>query len=125
MKICGNGTVIKKSLDFFIEGDSKNDGLRTLSIISTTDEPIQMYKHFDFCDGDCDCYDNNIPNELIESSKKIDELEEQINQINLLIAEEKNKIFNNQWVKSKLNKPVPDVQNYIIAIKLLILKYYK
>ena len=111
MKICGDGTVIKNSLDV---DDRKNCGLRTLSW-TYNNEKIEMYKHFDFCDGDKDEDKNEdkIPNELIESSKKIDELEEQIKQINLLINEEKNKIFNNQWVKSKLNKIVPDVEDYI------------
>ena len=83
-----------------------------------------MYKHFAFCDetnkSNFEDIPENVLNELKESLSKIDMLKEQINQINLLIGDEKSKIYNNDWVQKKLNAQIPYIKEYIENINCIL-----
>lgn len=79
---------------------------------------IKLYKHFDFIE-DTEYTEDIEPNELEEGLKKITEYENEIKLLKMKIREEKNKIINLDYVKSRLHKQVPCVEQYIDCISHL------
>jgi hypothetical protein len=78
--------------------------------ISIDKDNIQIYKHFDFVE---DNNENIEPYELSEGLKKINDYKNEIQKLNIKIREEKKKILNLDYIKSKFNKPVPNIKEYI------------
>lgn len=74
---------------------------------------IAIYKHFVEDD------DESIPEEIIDSHKKIAGFENQILCLKNSIALEKDKILKTDYVKNKLNTKVKDLDLYIKMLKVL------
>lgn len=80
-------------------------------------ENIIFYKHFDFIEDEKN--EKNELDELDECFKNIDDYENQINSLKLKIINEKQKILNLDYIKSKLNRQIPNIKEYIRTINNL------
>lgn len=80
---------------------------------------INLYTHFDFVKDTGD----KEPDELSSGLKKINDYENEIKELQKKIIQEKQKILNLDYVKSKFNKPVSDVKEYIHTASYLFDKY--
>lgn len=78
-------------------------------------ENIHIYKHFDFIEDNEDIE----PNKLEECLKKITEYENEIKLLEMKIRQEKYKILNLDYVKSRLHSQVPNIKQYIECINYL------
>ncbi len=76
---------------------------------------IIIYKHFDFIEDTVD----TEPKELIESLNKIKNYENEIKLLETKIKQEKQKILNLDYTKSKLNRQIPNTKEYIETINYL------
>lgn len=68
------------------------------------DNPHYIYKHFNIIN-------ESTPEEIIQSIEKIKHLEK-------IIQEEKNKILNSDFVKSKLNNKIDNLETYSLMAKI-------
>jgi DNA repair ATPase RecN len=76
---------------------------------------IEIYKHFDFVE---DVQDTE-PNELKEILNTITNYENEIKLLETKIKQEKQKILNLDYIKSKLNRKVPNIKEYIKTINIM------
>ena len=86
---------------------------------SIREDNIKIYKHFDFIE---DVQDTE-PNELIESLNAITNYENEIKLLETKIKQEKQKILNLDYIKSKFNRQVLNKKEYIETIKYISKKY--
>ena len=75
----------------------------------------KMYKHFDFIQD----VEDTEPNELVESLNAIINYENEIKLLEKKIKQEKQKILNLDYIKSKLNMRIPYIKEYIETIKFI------
>jgi len=88
--------------------------------LSLREDNIKIYKHFDFIE---DVQDTE-PNELIESLNAITNYENEIKLLEIKIKQEKQKILNLDYIKSKFNRQVLNKKEYIETIKYISKKYF-
>lgn len=79
-----------------------------------------IYKHFDFVEDT----EGVEPEELEEGLKKIADYENEIKVLEMRIKQEKQKILNLDYVKSRFNGQVSNVKEYIETIKYIHDKYF-
>ena len=106
--------IIIKS-DDIIKINNNNNPLDGYHQVEYYRENIIIFKHFDFIED----IDDIEPNELEEGLKKISEYENEIKLLEMKIRQEKYKILNLDYVKSRLHRHVPNVEQYIECVSYL------
>ena len=83
------------------------------------EDNIIIFKHFDFLEDDND----KEPYELEESLNKITNYENEIKLLEIKIKQEKKKILNLDYIKSKLKQQVPKKKEYIETLNYISKKH--